>query len=137
MVGDELTEARGRSVTCANAPKRDADTRADRKHQKIAELLTSGTTKGVFMFDYAQKRAEAAKWMPDNKQEGHWWRWHVLRKKNPNNNPELSDHDASLIFADFIQAGVLLPVIASDGQGAHAIHEGKSTEWDAAARRWR
>ena len=89
------------------------------------------------MSDYGRKRAKAAKWMWENKQDGHWWRWQVLTKKNPNKSPELSDHDASLIFADFTQAGMLLPVIASDGQGAHAIHEGKSTEWDAAAHPWR
>ncbi len=38
-----------------------------------------------------------------------------------------------MVFADFIQAGMLLPVIASDAQGAHAIHEGKSAEWSAVA----
>lgn len=85
------------------------------------------------MSDYAKKRSEAAKWMLDNKTDKHWWRWQVLTNTNPNKNPDLSAHDASLIFADFIQAGMLLPVIASDGQGAHAINESKASEWEAAA----
>lgn len=89
------------------------------------------------MSDYAQKRAIAAKWMLDNKQAGHWWRWQVLTSRNPNKNPALSDLEASMIFSDLIHAGMLLPIIASDGQGAHSIHEGKSAEWAAAAQPWR
>jgi len=82
------------------------------------------------MESFAQQRAKAAKWIYDRRDRVKWWRSSVLTERN--NDPEtlkLPPETAYLIFADMVQAGLLLPVIGEDGQDALTINPGREDDW--------
>jgi hypothetical protein len=89
------------------------------------------------MSGYGKKRAEAAKWIQEHKQPDMWWTWPVLTKSNTAKDTlSFTNNDASLIFKDFEQAGLLLPdtLKTSEGLvGIYRINESKTAEWKAAA----
>jgi hypothetical protein len=72
----------------------------------------------------------------ENRQE-YYWRWWVLTEEgNPDDatNPHLSPSQADLVFASFIQEGLLVPTIVMEhGKpvGAHRINPTKEAEWKA------
>jgi hypothetical protein len=90
------------------------------------------------MADFNKQRAEAARWMFEReKRHEFYWRWWVLTDEgNPDDqsNPHLPVSDADLVFASFIQEGLLLPTIVIEhGQpvGAHRINPSKEIQWQA------
>ena len=88
--------------------------------------------------DYSSDRAEAAKWMYERKgRPVDWWRSKVLTKHNK--DPEtlgLDEKTAVLIYADLVRSGLLVPILAPDGDLAYTIHDGKEKEWKRAMSPW-
>ena len=83
------------------------------------------------MADFESNKATAASWMYERKDRPvEWWRWTVLTAHNP--DPEslkLDPKTAFLVFADFVQRGMLVPVVASNGHEAYSINPGRDAEW--------
>lgn len=82
------------------------------------------------MTKHVQQRATAARWMHSRKDRVDWWRWSVLTAHNT--DPErlkLEPKEAVLIFADLVQRGLLVPVLANDGGDAFTINPGRNAEW--------
>jgi hypothetical protein len=81
--------------------------------------------------EYPKQRARAAKWMYDRRDRVGWWRWWVLTERN-SQDPEclkIEPNTAFLIFADMVQAGLMVPTTGNDGGDAFTINPGKEDEW--------
>jgi len=82
------------------------------------------------MDDFGQQRTLAARWIHDRKDRVDWWQWSVLTEHNPDaEGLKLSPKAAMLIFADLVHAGLLVPVVGSDGQEAYSVNPGKDHQW--------
>lgn len=83
------------------------------------------------MDDFEHEKATAARWMYERKDRPvEWWRWTVLTDRNDDpQSLQLAPRTAGLIFADLVQRGMLLPVIAPDGYEAYTINPGRDTDW--------
>jgi hypothetical protein len=68
--------------------------------------------------------------MYDRKHRVDWWRWSVLTAHNTDSESlKLEPKEAVLVFADLVQRGLLVPVVASDGGDAFTINPGRDAEW--------
>ena len=90
------------------------------------------------MSDFTKMCSEAASWMlrrEEKKEDGmHYWRWTVLTEHNTDpDSPKFSEKNAFLIFADFVQRGMLVPCIGDGGNEAFTINHGKDDEWNQIA----
>ena len=91
------------------------------------------------MSEFTEGRRKAIQWIYARRDRVSWWRWNVLTIHNAI-DPEtliLTDETASMIFADLAHSGLLLPVIADDGLGAHAINMTKEEDWKVLVNPWR
>jgi hypothetical protein len=79
---------------------------------------------------HEQRRACAARWMYERRERVDWWRWSVLT--DVNTDPEglrLPHKEAVVIFADLVQRGLLIPVVAGDDREGFTINPGRDAEW--------